>query len=133
MTGMTALMTGLGSVDLVELPDFMSSFDSQPDPVPVVAGVYFDNNGTAVSTSTGLITWRLVGASGDYEIRATIISGSPTSGNTLNVWHSMASDVYWQCDQTGIGSTSAIIFIEIRLAGGGVLDSTTADLLAEVT
>lgn len=59
--------------------------------------------------------------SGTYWIRATWQNGDvPTIGDTLNVWHSLASLKDWGWTQSGDGNTGGEIKIEIATDSGGV-------------
>jgi hypothetical protein len=61
-------------------------------------------------------TWMLAGVVADYEIRATVISGSnPTAGDALNTWLSLSSDREWRYQVSGRGKfIQGTIKFEIR-------------------
>lgn len=83
------------------------------------------------NTYTALETWLLAGTSADYEVRATLQSGTLTNG-TLNTWQALSSDREWYCVD-GSGDESPVVanlLIEIRLTSGTVLDSATIILSA---
>lgn len=75
-------------------------------------------------------TWRLVGTSGLYEVRATLLSGSAPAG-VLNTWANLSASQTWSVSSSGL-LVSCSLRIEIRDAASGVvLDSATINLSAE--
>lgn len=74
-------------------------------------------------------TWRLSGASADYEVRATLTSGSVSSGTTGS-WLALSTTREWTRGPT-IGFSHANLTIEIRLTGGALLDSAEVSLTQE--
>lgn len=89
------------------------------------------SNGNGGATSGTLETWLLSGAASDYECRATLTSGSLTTGTT-GTWMSLSTSRQWQRDRAAFGSASATLTIEIRRASDGVvLDSATITLQAD--
>lgn len=76
--------------------------------------------------------WKLVGASSDYQVRATLLSGTPPAGSDLGSWIAMSSDVSWNLPSgLIIGETSCSLSIEIRdVATLSVQDSATFTLRA---
>lgn len=72
------------------------------------------------------------GAAGaNYEVRASIVSGSLTSGTTGS-WLALSSTRTWALTQSSIGSSTCVLTIEIRNATSlAVLDSATITLTAE--
>lgn len=69
-------------------------------------------------------------APGSYEVRATIVSGSLSSGTTGS-WLALTSTRTWVVSRSSPGYSSCVLTIEIRLSGT-VLDTTTVTLEAEV-
>lgn len=70
----------------------------------------------------------------NYEVRASIVSGSVTSGTTGS-WLSLASTRTWTVERSGIGAgtTTCVLTIEIRRASDGtVMDSATVTMQATV-
>lgn len=76
-------------------------------------------------------TWRLSGVAADYEFRATHVSGTIASG-TFGSWLAGDSNPSWSLTQTAVGSGSSVFTIEVRHAGGSIIDSATFTLYAEV-
>jgi hypothetical protein len=107
------------------------------DPADATASFTLAAGGTATGVdvdelSTGSYPWKLSGNAGDYEVRATMVSGSVTSGNT-NVWTNLAAGASWTKTRTILNSSSCTFLLEIRPAGGGaVIDSCTITLTATV-
>lgn len=106
---------------------------------PVGAGVTFR------LTSTGLIqtlnsggTLTLgswiddVSQAGNYEVLATLISGTLTSG-TIGTYQSLSTNRTWVVSKSGAGSKTCTFSIQIRKTGTGtVLDSSNITLTASV-
>lgn len=72
----------------------------------------------------------LSSAPGNYEIKATLSSGTLTSGVT-GTWLALTSDRSWSVSRSTTGTTSATLTIEIRDDGGPTLDSGTVTISAE--
>lgn len=67
-----------------------------------------------------------------YEVRALIVSGSVSSG-TIGSWQALSSNWEWIVSRSTIGTSTAVLTIEIRLASdGSVLDSATITIEATV-
>lgn len=101
----------------------------------ITAGYKLDNDGSAYKVLTGSTTaleqWLDAGAAGDYEVRATRISGSIPSG-TLNAWESLSADRTWSLSATAEQSKTCKLNIEIRdVATATVIDSATITLSAD--
>lgn len=70
-------------------------------------------------------------AGGNYEVRATLQSGDTPIG-TLGSWLSLGTNRGWTLSQSGVGTKTCDLLIEIRLTSSGlVLDSATITLEAE--
>jgi hypothetical protein len=67
-----------------------------------------------------------------YEVRATVTSGSLSSG-TAGSWLALTSNRTWtRLDSSaGDGANVCVLTIEIRYNGGAVLDTSTVTLTAE--
>lgn len=103
------------------------------------AGYRLNSNGLAEGrqqTSFYTIeTWLYSGVAGDYESRATLVSGpAPTTG-TLNTWESLSTSRQWiTSDSAPPSTTTTVLTIEIRLASTGtVLTSAAITLIAILT
>lgn len=93
------------------------------------ASITFNSNGTVSSVgNAGTYTTDWIdptsAAPDDYEIRATISSGTMTSG-TFGSWLALTSNRTWSKTQFTVGSSSAQVLFEIRKGSGSVLDSGT--------
>lgn len=70
-------------------------------------------------------------AGGNYEIFATVTSGSVTSGTTGS-WVATSGNPTWTRDRTTIGINTCILSMQVRATGSGtVLDTWTVTLEAE--
>lgn len=132
-----AILGALAAVNLVQaLPASVDAESLSPD--DAVASYSALSNGT-VTTNTGagavlLGTWRLVGASADYEIRysPTGDTGSLT-GAAINSWLGLGTTRTWTLTDSGPagGPLSVSGLMEIRLASSGtVLSSATVSMSA---
>lgn len=78
--------------------------------------------------------WRLLGASSDYEVRFTTLSGTFTAG-TFDTWLSLGTSrsITVSASQSTVGTTSnsATARVEIRTTGGILL--TSADITCSAT
>lgn len=84
---------------------------------------------------TTLETWLVMGSSGSYEARATLNSGSLTSGTTGS-WLALSSSREWTVTDSvfDLNPVEAEILVEIRNATTlAVIDSATVTLSAERT
>lgn len=98
--------------------------DSQVDPDFSIAGVSFFNDGTY--TGTGNISgfsgnWiaPTSAAGNDYEIRMTVNSGTTPSGSATGSWLGLGTSRIWTLSQSGVGSLTANVTVEIRRASSG--------------
>jgi hypothetical protein len=95
-----------------------------------VASISYNSSGTTTShTGATLETWLVSGAAGDFEIRATLQSGSTPSTGTMDTWQALSTSRAWTLDIL-IGDTDTSTFlIEIRDATSlAVLDSASITL-----
>ena len=113
--------------------------DSQLDPTPAVVSYQLQSDGNVEATSGGfpsaLGDWVTPTASAGaaYEARATIVSGSLTSG-TAGSWLPLSSNRTWSLTRSVIGFSTTVLTIEIRRAADGVvLTTATITLEANVT
>lgn len=92
-------------------------------------------NAITTSSGTGAIeNWVTpTGAAGaNYETRATVNTGTLSSGTT-GAWTALSSTQTWTVTRSTVGTKNCNITVEIRLASSGtVLDSATIDLSANV-
>lgn len=69
-------------------------------------------------------------AASNYECRATLVSGTLTSGTT-GTWLALTSNRSWSCEQSLTGTEAATVSIELRKVGTAtVLDTATIQLEA---
>jgi len=92
--------------------------------------LFFNSDGTVSATKTAAASWNtgpvahnwfnptLAGAGNAYWVRATINSGSLTSGTT-GAWTSLASNQSWVVTKAVIGVLSCNMTIEIASDSGG--------------
>jgi hypothetical protein len=66
-----------------------------------------------------------------YECRATLLSGTSPSGDSLSTWLAMTADRSWFLSRTSVGTTTCQLTVEIRRASDGVvLTSQTVTITA---
>ena len=98
------------------------------------AGVEFQSDGDIVAVSgtpsSALGDWidPKSSAPGDYEIRATLISGTVTSG-TIGTWQALTSNRQWFIVSSNSKTTQ--IFFEIRDGEGTFQDDGTITLVLD--
>lgn len=72
------------------------------------------------------------GSAALYEVRATLNSGTLTSGTT-GTWLSLGTTRTWTVERSAVGSSSASLTIEVRLIGGStVLATGNVNITADV-
>ena len=99
-------------------------------------GAVSKNSGDTVSGADptfGLETWLLSGASSDYDVRFTLLSGTPGTGSAATgVWLNLGTTRSMRAE-AGTGSSSTVsVTVEIRqVSTGTILDTATVDITAE--
>lgn len=93
--------------------------------VEVNADGYFKENESIIGSESypNLFQWKLQGAAGDYEVRATLDSGTLTSGTTGS-WLACSTTRTWVRTRTANGTSSAQLTIEIRRVSDSVVVGT---------
>jgi len=105
-------------------------------PGPGTAIITFESDGDVINTTLGSDVGDWLApksfAPSLYEIRATIVSGSLTSGSSATgSWLALTSDRNWRRLSGALNTlTTCVLTIEIRYAGGPVLDTATVTLNA---
>lgn len=94
-------------------------------------GTVYRTNGN--NTLVFLENWLAFGSTSNYEIKATLISGTAPTG-TLGSWSSLGTTRTWALSQGIVGDTTCTLSIEIRNAVSlSVVDTATVTLFAERT
>lgn len=114
--------------------------DSAIFPNDARAGIQYETDGDTTALrnagNINLTDWLnpKTAAPGDYQIRATLNSGSleATLSNSTGVWLALTSTRRWQCQVTGTGIQTADLTIDFRLGTGAILKSVNVDLEATV-
>jgi hypothetical protein len=90
------------------------------------------SDGNVYDQSNALLEgWLFSGVAGDFQVRATLTSGTLTSGTTGS-WLALSTSRSWSCTAPLGGSKNATLTIEIRDASSlTVLDSATVTLSAD--
>jgi autotransporter-associated beta strand protein len=112
------------AVSLAALPDSISALQIDPDDAYAGFALYSTGSigvveGSALSYAN-VGTWRLSGASSDYEARVTVNSGSLTSGTTGS-WLALSASREWYLARTTSGTSTATITVEIRRVSDSVV------------
>lgn len=100
--------------------------DFQLSPGTSNAEVTFTNTGTYAGVGnvegfSGNWITPTSAAGSAYEIRLTVNSGSTPSGSAPNIWLSLGTTRTWTISQSGVGSDSSNVTIEIRRASSGAV------------
>lgn len=97
------------------------------------AGYLVKSDGTAakilVATETSLETWLTLGTPSDYEVRATLNSGTTPVG-TLGSWLALSTSREWSLTSVS-GTLSCELLVEIRPTSGAVSDSANITLTSD--
>lgn len=107
--------------------------DSQTYPTPCSVWFELESDGDT-ETSFGFVDDWLVGSTtgSDWECRATILSGSLSSGTTGS-WLALSSDRRWTVSRSSLGTSSCSFTLEIgRVGTSTALKSATIQLSATV-
>lgn len=96
--------------------------DEQVDPATALASFSIESDGDYAENGADAGDWVLPkGAAGaSYEARATVISGTLTSG-TSGSWLALSSTRTWTRDRSGVGERVCVIDVEVRHASTGVV------------
>ena len=92
------------------------------------------NSVTTSSGSVAIENWvtPTSAAGGNYETRATVNTGTLSSGTT-GAWTALSSTQTWTVTRSTVGTKACNITVEIRATSSGtVLDTITVDLSATV-
>jgi hypothetical protein len=104
------------------------------DPADATASYALESDGDIATNLVDSGDWITpkAAAGADYECRATVVSGTFTSG-TFGSWLALSSTRSWTLVRTTLGTSTASMLIEIRRASDGtVLDSATISFTATV-
>jgi hypothetical protein len=114
---------------LVSLPATILASDRQ---ITATSTASFTLNNTGTYVSSGNVsspsgTWLGSGAASDYECRATVTSGTLTSG-TAGSWLNLGTTRSWSRNDTTAGATPTTVnlTLEIRRASDGVVVASSA-------
>jgi hypothetical protein len=130
-----------GAAAVVAIADRTVS-NARPNPSTCTAGYRLENDGDIhVSSSIGtyfdVSDWvtPTSAAGADYECRATITSGTFTTGSSASgSWLALDTTRTWFVERTTVGVKTCIFTLEIRRTSDGtVLDSATIEVTAEQT
>lgn len=117
----------------VDLSDALA-YNFAIDPSDATATFSVTSGGTATNTGAAGQTWLLSGAAGDYDVRATLASGSSPTGSALATWHDCGTTRSWTLTQTTVGLNTCTLTVEIRNGTTlAVLATATITITAEVT
>ena len=103
--------------------------------LPATVGYTIDADGNVYDQSSVLLEqWCAPAAlSGDYEVRATISSGTLTSGTTGS-WLALSTDRTWSKTVESPATGTCVFTVEIRRIGTTTtLDSATISITADAT
>ena len=78
------------------------------------------------------------GPGGGYAVRATIVSGSQSSGDSVGTWLGLTTGTVYQwhvqrLSFSGVGTNTLVLTVEVRASNGNVLSTATVTLNAQLT
>lgn len=117
----------------------LTAYHGAFQPNTAYAELQFSGTTVRRRAGTGLYvneyTWLISGASANqFQARATLQSGATPSGNALNTWITLGSNVGWSLSRTGLGDAMCTLLVQVRLASTGeVFASGTWTIHAEIT
>lgn len=134
MTGITAALAASG-VPRITLADGTTSSSGLPNQTATYTleadGDIITATTAGGSTDAGDWIAPKAAAGGNYEVKATIVSGSVSSGTTGS-WLALSSDRTWTRSRVTTGTDTLVLTIEIRRTGTTtVLATCTRTLVAD--
>jgi hypothetical protein len=107
---------------------------------PSVASCFYDINsdgsasyGGNAADSSGNWTWLLYGLNTDYQIQATLVSGSTPSGSPVGSWLSLGTSRSWTISRSLTGSTGCSLNIQVRrVVDQVIIASSSVSMTAQV-
>lgn len=114
----------------------LSSWSLSDDAIgPATVTYQINSNGTVVSSTSGILeSWLLGGGTNsNYEVMATIVSGTLSSGTTGS-WLNCSTTHSWAKSNSAQNNSvlTVVLTVQIRFASTGVVqDSATITLSAE--
>jgi hypothetical protein len=106
---------GGGVVSLLDRLAYKSTLNS-----PATATYSVSADGKVRVNGIIVETWLNSGVAADYDVRATLQSGTSPSGSALATWLNLASGSSWSLTRGSLGVVSCVVTVEISLAGTGV-------------
>lgn len=105
---------------------------SRASSAAVTATYTLSNNGNVLDGGAAILeTWRVLGASSDFEARATLTSGTITGG-TFGSWLPLSTSRSWSSTAAASGTyILGTMLVEIRTTAGTILTSATITIEAE--
>jgi hypothetical protein len=75
---------------------------------------------------------------GGYSVRATIVSGSQSSGDSVGTWFGLTTGTVYQwhvqrLSFSGVGTNTLVLTVEVRASNGNILSTATVTLNAQLT
>lgn len=89
-------------------------------------------SGGLVTGTGSSYTWLLVGSAADYEVFASISSGSLTSGTTGS-WLPLSTSREWSVQRSSVGTKACTLQVQIREAAAPNAVLATATVLLSAT
>jgi hypothetical protein len=128
MRGASAASSGSVAISAQSVEDVVA------DPANATASYTLSTTGEVVDhDGVTLETWLLSGVVADYQVRATLASGTSMSAGTVGSWLALSSSRTWSQTRTTVGTRSGTLTIEIRdVATSTIIDSASVTITAEV-
>jgi hypothetical protein len=127
MSGVLTTMMSAGVIARL-FGDTCTSIVSHPS--TATASVFF-SGGFETGTDNGPYTWLKSGSASNYEIFATLNSGTVT-GDSFSTWLNLGTSRSWSLTESSIGTKLGSITLQLRPVGGSVISTATISFTAEV-
>lgn len=109
--------------------DSCTSIASSPS--NATASVLISSGGVESGTDGGPYTWLKAGSASNYEIFATLNSGTGFTGDAFGSWLNLGTGRSWSLTESGIGTKLGSIGLQLRPVGGSVISTATITFHAE--
>jgi hypothetical protein len=119
----------MSAIQAALVSDSCTSIVSHPS--TATATVTISSGGVESGADGGPYTWLKGGSTSNYEIFATLNSGTVT-GDSFGSWLNLGTSRSWSLTESSIGTKLGSITLQLRPVGGSVISTATISFHAEV-